>query len=105
MNLQAITLDGVMSWEEFHERKGECIRFANSIDLHPAEIEWLYSRNYYIVQYNKIYEIRFSKNYKGNYHLYLLYKSEDALTKRGRFTYGDAKTVNRWLGFNLLNEN
>lgn len=104
MNLQSLTLDGVLSYEEFHERKSEFLHLANKIDLHPAELEWLSNNHYYLVQYNKIYQIMYSKNYIGNYHLQLLYKSEKALTKRGRFTYGSAKEVNRWLGFKLLVE-
>ena len=104
MNLQAIQLSDVLSYEEFHELKSEFLHLANKIDLHPVELEWLHNNHYYLVQFNKIYQINFSKNYIDNYYLQLLYKSEKALTKRGRFTYGSAKEVNRWLGFKLLAE-
>ena len=103
MNMQAITLHDVLSLEEFHEKKSEFIKVAG-IDLHSAELEWLYNKKQYILRYKNIYQINYSRNYKGNFHLQLLYKAENALTQRGRFDYASAAEVNRMLGFKLLSE-
>ena len=103
MNMNAITLHDVLSLEEFHEKKSEFIKVAG-IDLHPAELEWLYNKKQYIIQYRSIYQINYSRNYKGGYYTILLYKAEKALTQRGRFKYYSAAEVNSLLGFKLLNE-
>ena len=103
MNMNAITLHDVLSYEEFHEKKSEFIKVAGKVELHPAELEWLYNRKQYIVQYRSIYEIIYSHIYRGGYYTILLYKAENALTKRGRFKYYSASEVNDMLGFKLLN--
>ena len=103
MNMNARILNDVLSLEEFHEKKSEFIKVAG-IDLHPAELEWLYNKKQYILRYKSIYQINYSRNYKGKFHLQLLYKAENALTKRGRFDYASAEQINRMLGFKLLSE-
>ena len=103
MNMQAITLHDVLSYEDFHEKKNEFIKVAGTY-LHPAELEWLYNRKQYIVKYRSIYQINYSRNIKGGYYTVLLYKAENALTKRGCFDYASAAEVNRLLGFKLLSE-
>lgn len=103
MNMNARILNDVLSFEEFHEKKSEFIKIAG-IDLHPAELEWLYNKKQYILRYKSIYQINYSRNYKGNFHVQLLYKAENALTKRGRFDYASAEQINRMLGFKLLSE-
>ena len=103
MNMQANTLHDVLSYEDFHEKKNEFIKVAGTY-LHPSELEWLYNKKQYIVKYRSIYQINYSRNYKGGYYTILLYKAENALTKRGRFDYASAVQVNRMLGFKLLNE-
>ena len=104
MNMQANTLHDVLSLEEFHEKKSEFIKVAGTVELHPAELEWLYNKKQYIVKYRSIYQINYSRNYKGGYYTILLYKAENALTKRGCFDYASAEEVNRMLGFKLLSE-
>ena len=104
MNMQANTLHDVLSLEEFHEKKSEFIKVAGTVELHPAELEWLYNKKQYILRYKNIYQINYSRNYKGNFHVQLLYKAENALTKRGCFDYASAEEVNRMLGFKLLTE-
>ena len=104
MNMQAITLHDVLSYEEFHEKKSEFIKVAGTIELHPAELEWLYNRKQYIVKYRSIYQIDYSRNYRGHYYARLIYKAENALTQRGRFKYYSASEVNNMLGFKLLSE-
>ena len=104
MNMQAITLHDVLSYEEFHEKKNEFIKVAGTVELHPAELEWLYNRKQYIVQYRSIYQINYSRNIKGGYYTVLLYKAENAITQRGRFNYYSAAEVNNLLGFKLLSE-
>ena len=103
MNMQAITLHDVLSLEEFHEKKNEFIKVAGTY-LHPSELEWLYNKKQYILRYKNIYQINYSRNYKGGYYTILLYKAENALTKRGCFDYASAEEVNRMLGFKLLSE-
>ena len=103
MNMQAKTLHDVLSYEDFHEKKNEFIKVAG-IDLHPAELEWLYNKKQYILRYKNIYQINYSRNYKGNFQVQLLYKAENALTQRGRFEYYSAAEVNDLLGFKLLSE-
>ena len=104
MNMNAITLHDVLSLEEFHEKKSEFIKVAGAVKLHPAELEWLYNKKQYIIQYRSIYQINYSRNYKGGYYTVLLYKAENALTQRGRFKYYSASEVNNLLGFKLLSE-
>ena len=103
MNMQANTLHDVLSYEDFHEKKNEFIKVAGTY-LHPAELEWLYNRKQYIVKYRSIYQINYSRNYRGHYYALLIYKAENALTKRGCFDYASAEEVNRMLGFKLLSE-
>ena len=103
MNMNALQLHDVLSLEEFHEKKSEFIKVAG-IDLHPAELEWLYNRRQYIVKYRSIYQIHCSPNYRGGYYTQLIYKAENALTQRGRFKYYSAAEVNNLLGFKLLSE-
>ena len=103
MNMQAITFHDVLSLEEFHEKKNEFIKVAGTY-LHPSELEWLYNKKQYILRYKNIYQINYSRNYKGNFHVQLLYKAKNALTKRGRFDYASAEEVNDLLGFKLLSE-
>ena len=103
MNMQANTLHDVLSYEDFHEKKNEFIKVAGTY-LHPSELEWLYNRKQYILRYKNIYQINYSRNYKGNFHVQLLYKAENALTQRGRFEYYSAAEVNDLLGFKLLSE-
>lgn len=103
MNMQAITLHDVLSYEEFHEKKSEFIKVAGTY-LHPAELEWLYNKKQYILRYKNIYQINYSRNHKGKFYVQLLYKAENALTKRGHFDYASAEEVNRMLGFKLLSE-
>ena len=101
--MNALQLHDVLSLEEFHEKKSEFIKVAG-IDLHPAELEWLYNRRQYIVKYRSIYQIHCSPNYRGGYYTQLIYKAENALTQRGRFKYYSAAEVNNLLGFKLLSE-
>ena len=103
MNMQANTLHDVLSYEDFHEKKNEFIKVAGTY-LHPAELEWLYNRKQYIVKYRSIYQINYSRNYRGHYYALLIYKAENALTQRGRFEYYSAAEVNNLLGFKLLSE-
>lgn len=103
MNMQASALHDVLSYEEFHEKKNEFIKVAGTY-LHPSELEWLYNKKQYILRYKNIYQINYSRNHKGNFHVQLLYKAENALTKRGCFDYASAEQVNRRLGFKLLSE-
>ena len=103
MNMQANTLHDVLSYEDFHEKKNEFIKVAGTY-LHPAELEWLYNRKQYIVKYRSIYQINYSRNYRGHYYALLIYKAENALTKRGCFDYASAEGVNDLLGFKLLSE-
>ena len=103
MNMQANTLHDVLSYEDFHEKKNEFIKVAGTY-LHPSELEWLYNKKQYILRYKNIYQINYSRNYKGNFHVQLLYKAENALTKRGCFDYASAEEVNDLLGFKLLSE-
>ena len=104
MNMQAITLHDVLSLEEFYAKQDEFVKVAGNIELHPAELEWLYNRKQYIVKYRSIYQINYSRNIKGGYYTVLLYKAENALTQRGRFKYYSASEVNNMLGFKLLSE-
>ena len=104
MNMQAITLNDVLSLEEFYAKQDEFVKVAGNVELHPAELEWLYNRKQYIVQYRSIYQINYSRNYRGGFYTQLLYKAENALTQRGRFDYASAVQVNRMLGFKLLSE-
>ena len=103
MNMQANTLHDVLSYEDFHEKKNEFIKVAGTY-LHPAELEWLYNKKQYIVKYRSIYQIDYSRNYRGHYYARLIYKAENALTQRGRFKYYSAAEVNNLLGFKLLSE-
>ena len=103
MNMQANTLHDVLSYEDFHEKKNEFIKVAGTY-LHPAELEWLYNRKQYIVKYRSIYQINYSRNYRGHYYARLIYKAENAITQRGRFEYYSAAEVNDLLGFKLLTE-
>ena len=103
MNMQANTLHDVLSYEDFHEKKNEFIKVAGAY-LHPAELEWLYNRKQYIVKYRSIYQINYSRNYRGHYYARLIYKAENAITQRGRFEYYSAAEVNDLLGFKLLTE-
>ena len=104
MNMNAMQLIDVLSLEEFYAKKDEFVKVAGTVELHPAELEWLYNKKQYIVQYRSIYQIHYSRNYKGGFYTQLLYKAENAFTKRGRFDYASATQVNRMLGFKLLNE-
>ena len=101
--MNALQLHDVLSYEEFHEKESEFIKVAGTY-LHPAELEWLYNKKQYILRYKNIYQINYSRNYKGNFHVQLLYKAENALTKRGCFDYASAEEVNDLLGFKLLSE-
>ena len=101
--MNAMQLHDVLSYEDFHEKKNEFIKVAGTY-LHPAELEWLYNKKQYIVKYRSIYQINYSRNYKGNFYVQLLYKAENALTKRGYFKYYSAAEVNDLLGFKLLSE-
>ena len=103
MNMQANTLHDVLSYEDFHEKKNEFIKVAGTY-LHPAELEWLYNRKQYIVKYRSIYQINYSRNYRGHYYARLIYKAKNAITQRGRFEYYSAAEVNDLLGFKLLSE-
>ena len=103
MNMQANTLHDVLSYEDFHEKKNEFIKVAGTY-LHPAELEWLYNKKQYIVKYRSIYQINYSRNYRGHYYARLIYKAENAITQRGRFEYYSAAEVNDLLGFKLLSE-
>ena len=103
MNMQANTLHDVLSYEDFHEKKNEFIKVAGTY-LHPSELEWLYNRKQYILRYKNIYQINYSRNYRGHYYARLIYKAENALTQRGRFKYYSAAEVNNLLGFKLLSE-
>ena len=103
MNMNAIQLHDVLSYEDFHEKKSEFIKVAGTY-LHPAELEWLYNKKQYILRYKNIYQINYSRNIKGGYYTVLLYKAENALTKRGCFDYASAEQVNRMIGFKLLSE-
>ena len=104
MYMQAITLHDVLSLEEFYAKRNEFVKVAGTVELHPAELEWLYNRKQYIVKYRSIYQINYSRNIKGGYYTVLLYKAENALTQRGRFKYYSAAEVNNMLGFKLLSE-
>ena len=104
MNMNALQLYDVLSLEEFYAKKSEFVKVAGTVELHPAELEWLYNRKQYIVQYRSIYQINYSRNIKGGYYTVLLYKAENAITQRGRFNYYSAAEVNNLLGFKLLSE-
>ena len=101
--MNAMQLHDVLSYEDFHEKKNEFIKVAGTY-LHPAELEWLYNKKQYIVKYRSIYQIDYSRNYRGHYYARLIYKAENALTKRGCFDYASAEEVNRMLGIKLLSE-
>lgn len=104
MNMNAITLYDVLSLEEFYAKRNEFVKVAGTVELHPAELEWLYNKKQYIVKYRSIYQIHYSRNYKGGYYTRLIYKAENALTQRGRFNYASARGVNELIGFKLLSE-
>ena len=104
MNMNALILNDVLSLEEFYAKQDEFVKVAGNVELHPAELEWLYNRKQYIVQYRSIYQINYSRNYRGGFYTQLLYKAENALTQRGRFKYYSASEVNNLLGFKLLSE-
>lgn len=104
MNMNAIQLHDVLSLEEFYAKQNEFVKVAGAVKLHPAELEWLYNKKQYIIQYRSIYQINYSRNYNGGYYTVLLYKAENALTQRGRFKYYSASEVNNLLGFKLLSE-
>ena len=103
MDLNAKTLYDVLSYHDFYERKSEFIKVAGGIEIHPAELEWLYNHGCYILKYRCVYQINHSRNYKGGFYVSLIYKSEKPITKRGRWNHAKASEINELLGFELLN--
>ena len=102
MNKNASSMYGVLSYQDFHELKDEFVKVAGTIEIHPAELEWLYNHHYYILKYRDIYQIYHSQN--GGFYAYPIYKAGKPLTKRGRWSHSRAKEINSVLGFELLEE-
>ena len=105
MNLQAIQLSDVLSYEEQLNYKGDIVK-CGSVELHPAQAQWLHEHQQYLISYRSVYYIHYSKA-QGQYYGQKMYQAPQSVinyTKRGRYSYGSAKEVNRWLGFKLLNE-
>ena len=100
MNKNASSMYGVLSYQDFYDLKDEFVKVAKSIEIHPAELEWLYNHDYYILKYREIYQIHYSQN--AGYYASLIYKADNPLTKRGRWNHARAETINSMLGFNLL---
>lgn len=70
--------------------------------MESANLETLYNKRQYLLKYRNIYQINYSRNYKGGFYLQLLHKAQKPLTKRGRFVGASAAEVNNMLGFELL---
>lgn len=105
MNLQAIQLSDVLSYEEKVNYKGYIVK-CGSVELHPAQAQWLNEHKQYLIAYRSVYYIDYSQNLGGFYGRKMYQAPQSVLnyTKRGRFSYASAKEVNRWLGFKLLVE-
>ena len=100
MNKDASSMYGVLSYQDFYDLKDEFVKVAGSIEIHPAELEWLYNHDYYILKYREIYQIHYSRN--AGYYASLIYKAARPLTKRGRWDHARAEDINDMLGFDLL---
>lgn len=85
-------------------RKIAGIDFTNK-EVKELENKYFNSNDKYIIKYNTIYQLRYSKNI-GLYSLeiYTNYKSKLPLIKRGRFIVTNAKHINDLLEFELLKE-
>ena len=108
MNPQAIQLSDVLDYSDFINRKKEFINVAGRIDMHPAQLQWLYERQYYIIAYRSIMQIYYRPNQPQRYVATEIYRATADLTPytlRGRHTYARAKEINEWLGFELLADN
>ena len=74
-------------------------------DVGDAKLGTLYNKRQYLIKYQSIYQINYSRNYKGGFYLQLLCKAQKPLTKRGRYIGASAAEVNNMVGFELLNVN
>lgn len=65
------------------------------IEFTCKEIEWMYENGVrYIVKGDKLYEIRYSKNYEKHYYAHKIFTFNEPQTYRGRYWAMTAEEVN-----------
>ena len=64
MNLQAIQLSDVLSYEEKVNYTGYIVK-CGRVELHPAQAQWLHEHQKYLINYRSVYYIGYSQNLGG----------------------------------------
>ena len=66
-----------------------------AVDFTDKEINWMWENGVkYIVKGNKLYEIRFSKNYEPHFYAHKIFTFNEPQTHRGRYWAMTAEEVN-----------